>query len=89
MAIRNERGNVYDRFRQRLMIPIRDGRGRTVGFGARALAKDAVPKYLNSPQGPLFDKSHLLYGLDRARRATITVELRVSGVNIYLPAVQR
>jgi len=69
VAIRNERGNVYDRFRQRLMIPIRDARGRTVGFGARALAKDAVPKYLNSPQGPLFDKSRLLYGLDRARRA--------------------
>jgi DNA primase len=69
VAIRNEKGNVYDRFRHRLMIPIRDGRGYTVGFGARALEKDAVPKYLNSPQGPLFDKSRLLFGLDMARRA--------------------
>jgi DNA primase len=70
IAIHNEeKDRVYDRFRHRLMIPIRDSRGSTVGFGARALEKDAVPKYLNSPQGPLFDKSRLLFGLDMARRA--------------------
>jgi DNA primase len=57
----------YDRFRNRLMIPIRDARGRVVGFGARALSPDQVPKYLNSPQTVLFDKSATLYGLDLAR----------------------
>jgi DNA primase len=63
-----ERGSRYDRFRHRLMIPIRDVSGRIVGFGARTLDKDGLPKYLNSPQTTLFDKSHLLYGLDMARR---------------------
>ena len=60
---------IYDRFRHRLMIPIRDDRGRMAGFGARALEEDQVPKYLNSPQTALFDKGRLLYGLDRARKA--------------------
>ena len=59
---------VYDRFRHRLMIPIRDERGRMAGFGARALEDDQIPKYLNSPQTVLFDKGRLLYGLDRARK---------------------
>jgi len=63
-----DRGTRYDRFRNRLMIPIRDGNGRIVGFGARTLEKDGIPKYLNSPQTPLFDKSSLLYGLDGAKR---------------------
>lgn len=66
---RNEEDRAYDYFRNRLLIPIRDERGRAVGFGARALADEDQPKYLNSPQTPLFDKSRLLYGLDRARRA--------------------
>lgn len=57
----------YDRFRHRLIIPIRDRRGRTIGFGARAL-DDTLPKYLNSPQTPLFDKSAVLFGLDKAAR---------------------
>jgi DNA primase len=87
VAARNEQGNVYDRFRHRLMIPIRDGRGSTVGFGARALEKDAVPKYLNSPQGPLFDKSRLLYGLDMARRAIRETET-VIVVEGYMDAIQ-
>jgi DNA primase len=68
VAIRNDSGRVYDRFRHRLVIPIRDGRGRTIGFGARALRDEDNPKYLNSPQGELFDKSHTLFGLDLARR---------------------
>jgi len=59
---------VYDRFRHRLMIPIRDERGRMTGFGARAMEDDQIPKYLNSPQTVLFDKGRLLYGLDRARK---------------------
>ncbi len=62
-------GGVYDRFRNRLMIPIRDRRDRMAGFGARVLDPEDVPKYLNSPQTPLFDKRKLLYGLDQARKA--------------------
>jgi DNA primase len=58
----------YDRFRHRLMIPIRDAQGRVIAFGARALSTDQVPKYLNSPQTALFDKSATLYGLDLARK---------------------
>ncbi len=63
-----ERNTRYDRFRHRLMIPIRDVSGRVVGFGARTLDPDGVPKYLNSPQTELFDKSTLLFGLDMAKR---------------------
>ena len=63
-----DKGTRYDRFRNRLLIPIRDVDGRTVGFGARTLEKEGIPKYLNSPQTALFDKSHLLFGLDMARR---------------------
>ncbi len=69
LLIVKEDGKVYDRFRNRLMIPIRDVRGNIVGFGARGLSKDAMPKYLNSPQSPLFDKSKLLFGLSDARRS--------------------
>ena len=64
-----EGGGIYDRFRHRIMIPIRDERGRMAGFGARILNPDDVPKFLNSPQTPIFDKGHLLYGLDRAKKA--------------------
>jgi DNA primase len=64
-----KKSSTYDRFRGRLMIPIRDGRGRAVGFGARTLDPDGVPKYLNSPKTELFDKSDTLFGLDLAGRA--------------------
>jgi DNA primase len=63
------RPSIYDRFRNRIMFPIRDERGRMAGFGARILDPNDVPKFLNSPQTPIFDKGHLLYGLDRARKA--------------------
>jgi DNA primase len=63
-----DNGRRYDRFRHRLMIPIMNDRGRVVGFGARTLEKDGIPKYLNSPQTALFDKSHLLFGLHLAKR---------------------
>ncbi|MDP3185093.1 MAG: DNA primase [Anaerolineales bacterium] len=59
---------VYDRFRNRIMIPIRDENGRMTGFGARVLDPNDVPKFLNSPETPLFSKGRLLYGLDRARK---------------------
>jgi DNA primase len=60
-----ESGQTHDRFRGKLMIPIRDSRGRVTGFGARVL-DDSLPKYINSPQTPTFDKSATLYGIDRA-----------------------
>jgi DNA primase len=63
-----ETGRVYDRFRNRLTIEIRDGRGEILGFGARAFGDDQ-PKYLNSPETARFSKGKLLYGLDRAKEA--------------------
>ena len=77
LAIKNDQGRVYDRFRNRLMIPIRDDRGRVIGFGARALDPDDTPKYLNSPQTPVFDKSRTLFGLDTAKRTIRDTETAV------------
>ena len=68
LASERDGGGFYDRFRNRLTFPIRDRDGNTVGFGGRALG-DAQPKYLNTAQTPIFDKSHLLYGLDLAKDA--------------------
>ncbi|MGB9879380.1 MAG: DNA primase, partial [Anaerolineae bacterium] len=68
LVLERKEGGYYDRFRGRLIFPIRDVRGHIVGFGARAL-DDAQPKYLNSPQTPLFDKSSILYGIDQAKNA--------------------
>jgi len=62
-----EDGSIYDKFRHRIMFPIRDGRGRIAGFGGRIVNPDDIPKFLNSPQTPVFDKSALLYGLEHAR----------------------
>ena len=67
LAQKGRQGGHYDRFRNRITFPIRDQRGRVLGFGARALSPDAQPKYLNSPEGELYRKSHTLYGIDRAR----------------------
>jgi len=61
-------GGYYDKFRNRIMFPIRDGAGKMAGFGARILDPNDMPKFLNSPQTALFDKSHLLYGLNLARK---------------------
>ena len=61
-------GKVYDRFRHRVMIPIRNMSGQMAGFGGRVLNPDDVPKFINSPQSILFDKSSILYGLDKARK---------------------
>ncbi len=65
LLYQSEDGKTHDRFRGKLMFPIHDGRGRTMGFGARVL-DDSLPKYVNSPQTPTFDKSSILYGIDRA-----------------------
>jgi DNA primase len=61
-------GKRYDKFRNRIMIPIRDENGRMAGFGARIVDPNDVPKFLNSPETPIFTKGRLLYGLDRARK---------------------
>ena len=66
LAIKRDRGGFYDRFRGRVMFPIRDHRGRTVGFGGRIIDQ-GEPKYLNSPETPLFHKGSELYGLFAAR----------------------
>lgn len=66
---RPEGGGGYDRFRHRIMFPIREMSGKITGFGARVLRAEDQPKFLNSPQTPLFDKGRLLYGLHLARKA--------------------
>lgn len=60
-------GSHYDRFRGRITFPVRDHRGRVVGFGARGMGADAKPKYLNSPEGEMYRKSRTLFGIDLAR----------------------
>ena len=65
MLVSNDKGRTYDRFRDRVMFPIRDKRGRVIGFGGRVLGND-TPKYLNSPETPIFHKGRQLYGLYEA-----------------------
>lgn len=67
LAIRNETGREYDRFRDRIMFPIRDRRGRVIGFGGRLLG-EGEPKYMNSPETPVFHKGRALYGIYEARQ---------------------
>jgi DNA primase len=81
----NERGNTYDRFRNRLVFPIADAQGRPIAFGGRALGDDPA-KYLNSPETVLFSKSRVLYGFDLARRA-IEQQKAVIVVEGYMDAV--
>ena len=73
LVIAGEDGKRYDRFRERIMFPIRNPRGQVIGFGGRVLGQ-GEPKYLNSPEGPLFSKGHELYGLFEAREG-----IRASG----------
>ncbi|QHI68208.1 DNA primase [Tichowtungia aerotolerans] len=70
LTARSERGSVYDRFRKRLMFPILDEAGRVIGFSGRLIdPNDRGGKYVNSPETPLFRKSRVLFGIDKARRA--------------------
>ena len=87
MLIQPEEGekDSYDRFRGRLMIPIRDPRGRVIGFGGRILGQ-GEPKYLNSPQTVLFDKGRTLYNLDRAGPASRTAK-RLIVVEGYMDVI--
>lgn len=68
MLVTNDRGRTYDRFRDRIVFPILDARGRVIAFGGRVLGDDK-PKYLNSPETPVFHKSRELYGLYQARKS--------------------
>ncbi|RLJ67879.1 DNA primase [Sulfurisoma sediminicola] len=68
LLIENDQGRRYDRFRDRVMFPILDQRGNVIGFGGRVIG-DGEPKYLNSPETPLFEKGRELYGLPQARQA--------------------
>ena len=85
LAVKKEGGGYYDRFRDRVMFPIHDHRGRIVAFGGRVIDK-GEPKYLNSPETPLFHKGRELYGLFRAREA-IKRENRVLVVEGYMDVV--
>jgi DNA primase len=86
MANERDSGGIYDKFRNRITFPIRDTAGKMTGFGARILNPTDVPKFLNSPQTVLFDKSHLLYGLDQARK-TIRAKDQVVIVEGYLDVI--
>lgn len=85
LAAKKDGGGCYDRFRNRVIFPIHDYRGRIVGFGGRVMGDDE-PKYLNSPETPLFHKGRELYGLHRAREA-IKREDRVLVVEGYMDVV--
>jgi len=74
MFSKNDRGHVYDKFRDRVMFPIADRRGRTIAFGGRVLDKDDGPKYLNSPETTLFHKGRELYGLWQVRQANQKID---------------
>jgi len=69
LAQRGKGGGEYDRFRSRIMFPIRDRRGRTLGFGGRAMRSDQGAKYVNTAETDFFHKSHMLYGIDLAKQA--------------------
>lgn len=69
LVVTNEQGKRYDRFRDRIMFPIHDQKGQVIGFGGRVINPEDTPKYYNSPETPLFQKGHELYGLFVARRA--------------------
>jgi DNA primase len=86
LLVEREDGGTYDRFRERLMFPVFDAGGRVIGFGARALG-NGEPKYLNSPQSKVFDKSRVLYGIHRARTAARRMD-RIVLVEGYTDVIQ-
>ena len=85
LIVQAEGGKTHDRFRNRLMFPIADNKGRIIGFGARAL-DDSLPKYINSSQTPVFDKSSILYGIDKAATAIRQKDMAVI-VEGYMDAI--
>ncbi|MEZ5503614.1 MAG: DNA primase [Halioglobus sp.] len=85
MLVKNENGKIYDRFRDRVMFPIHDRRGRVIAFGGRVLGDDK-PKYLNSPETAIFHKGRELYGLYQARQSTRRLE-RIVVVEGYMDVI--
>ena len=83
---KNDKGHVYDKFRDRLMFPIHDRRGRVIAFGGRVLDAEDSPKYLNSPETSVFHKGRELYGLWQARQANPKLE-RLVVVEGYMDVV--
>src|SRR6266850_4322963 len=79
-------GSLYDRFRNRLMFPIHNESGKIIAFGGRALSADDEPKYLNSPETPIYKKSHVLYNLHRAKES-VRKDDRVILVEGYMDAI--
>ncbi len=86
MLIRNDTGKTHDRFRNRIMFPIRDRRGRVIGFGGRVM-DNAEPKYLNSPETPLFQKGRELYGLYELRKHKRNRADRIIVVEGYMDVI--
>ena len=86
LLTKNDGGRVYDRFRGRIMFPIRDTRGRVIGFGGRIFGATEGPKYLNSPETPVFHKGRELYGLYEVRRALRQID-RLIVVEGYMDVV--
>ena len=83
---KNDKGHVYDKFRDRVMFPIHDRRGRTIAFGGRVLDPEDSPKYLNSPETPLFHKGRELYGLWQVRQSNQKIE-RLIVVEGYMDVI--
>ena len=86
MVASNERGNKYDRFRERLMFPILDRRGRVIAFGGRVLQSEQGPKYLNSPETPLFHKGRELFALWQVKQANSNLS-RIVVVEGYMDVI--
>jgi len=86
MVASSERGSKYDRFRERLMFPILDRRGRVIAFGGRVLQADQAPKYLNSPETPLFHKGRELFALWQVKQANANLT-RIMVVEGYMDVI--
>ncbi|MEO6064834.1 MAG: DNA primase, partial [Lysobacterales bacterium] len=86
LVSKSDSGRVYDKFRDRLMFPIEDRRGRVIAFGGRVIVPGVEPKYLNSPETPLFHKGRELFGLHRARQAQTRLD-RLIVVEGYMDVV--
>jgi len=86
LVVENEQGRRYDRFRDRVMFPIHDQKGQVIGFGGRVIDPEDTPKYYNSPETPLFQKGHELYGVFLARSAIRAAD-RVLVVEGYMDVV--
>ena len=86
MVASNEKGHKYDRFRERLMFPILDRRGRVIAFGVRVLSSEQSPKYLNSPETPLFHKGRELFALWQVKQANQNL-VRIVVVEGYMDVI--